>query len=70
MNEREQKGGRRALVQQNGVDLTSNDYLGLARSTRLDASVVSAPMGVGGSCPLRGNYPELESLEAEAAAFF
>jgi 8-amino-7-oxononanoate synthase len=71
----ERKGRRRALTQQIGIDFTSNDYLGLAGSARLSASVISAlergvPVGAGGSRLLRGNHPEHEALEEEAAAFF
>lgn len=58
-----------------GLDFTSNDYLGLAADPRLAAAVADAlargvPVGAGGSRLLRGNHPEHEALEAEAAAFF
>jgi 8-amino-7-oxononanoate synthase len=71
----ERKRRRRALTQQSGIDFTSNDYLGLAGSARLSTSVISAlergvPVGAGGSRLLRGNHPEHEALEEEAAAFF
>ena len=71
----ERKGRRRALARQSGVDFTSNDYLGLAGSLRLTSSVIAAlkravPVGAGGSRLLRGNHPEHEALEEEAAAFF
>ena len=71
----ERKGRRRVLARQGGIDFTSNDYLGLAGSPRLKASVISAldrgvPVGAGGSRLLRGNHPEHEALEEEAAAFF
>ncbi len=71
----EQKGRRRALAQQSGIDFTSNDYLGLAESARLNAAVATAlargvAVGAGGSRLLRGNHPEHEALETEAAAFF
>lgn len=71
----QRKGRRRVLVQQGGIDFTSNDYLALAESPRLKASVLAAlergvPVGAGGSRLLRGNHPEHEALEAEAAAFF
>ena len=65
----------RALAPRAGVDFASNDYLGLAGSARLREAVVAAlergvAVGSGGSRLLRGNDPEHEALEAEAAAFF
>lgn len=71
----EGKGRRRVLEQSCGVDFTSNDYLGLAASERLGDAMISAigrgvPVGAGGSRLLRGNHPEHEALEEEAAAFF
>lgn len=71
----ERKGRRRALARRSGIDFTSNDYLGLAGSSRLKASVIAAldrgvPVGAGASRLLRGNHPEHEALEEEAAAFF
>ncbi|MCY1315094.1 8-amino-7-oxononanoate synthase [compost metagenome] len=65
----------RALLPVQGVDFTSNDYLGLANSGRLKAAISSAiergvPTGAGGSRLLRGNHEEHEALEAEAASFF
>ncbi len=69
------RGRLRALVPARGHDFTSNDYLGLAQSPALRAAVAEAlgrgvPVGAGGSRLLRGNHPEHEALEAEAAAFF
>lgn len=69
------KSRLRALAPREGVDFTSNDYLGLAEAPRLKAAIVDAmarglPVGAGGSRLLRGNHPEHEALEAEAAAFF
>lgn len=69
---RERLRERRAAA---GLDFTSNDYLGLAASERLRNAVHAAlergvPVGAGGSRLLRGNHPEHERLEAEAAAFF
>ncbi|KJF74915.1 8-amino-7-oxononanoate synthase [Agrobacterium arsenijevicii] len=69
------KSRLRALAPQAGVDFTSNDYLGLADAPRLKAAINAAiergvPVGAGGSRLLRGNHPEHEALEAEAAAFF
>lgn len=71
----ERKGRRRALAPPAGLDFTSNDYLGLATSPRLRAALLAAidrgvPAGAGGSRLLRGNHPEHEALEAEAARFF
>ncbi|WP_188611567.1 8-amino-7-oxononanoate synthase [Chelatococcus reniformis] len=71
----ERKGRKRFLLPQGGIDFTSNDYLALADSPRLKASVIAAldrgvPVGAGGSRLLRGNHPEHEALEAEAARFF
>lgn len=65
----------RALTPQQGVDFTSNDYLGLANAPRLKAAISAAldqgiPAGAGGSRLLRGNHWVHEALEAEAAAFF
>nr|WP_222856911.1 8-amino-7-oxononanoate synthase [Agrobacterium pusense] len=69
------KSRLRALAPREGVDFTSNDYLGLAEAPRLKAAIVDAmarglPVGAVGSRLLRGNHPEHEALEAEAAAFF
>ncbi|MDK1390099.1 8-amino-7-oxononanoate synthase [Sinorhizobium sp. 8-89] len=71
----ERRSRIRALAPQKGIDFTSNDYLGLANSPRLSAAISAAiergvPVGAGGSRLLRGNHPEHEALEAEAAAFF
>lgn len=69
------KGRARTLSGRRGIDFTSNDYLGLAGSTRLEAAARAAldrgvAVGSGGSRLLRGNHPEHEALEGEAAAFF
>lgn len=65
----------RSLRERNGIDFASNDYLALASAPRLLDAVRRAiecgvPLGSGGSRLLRGNDPEHEALEAEAAAFF
>ena len=65
----------RRLQPRTGLDFSSNDYLGLARAQRLRNAVAAAlargvSIGSGGSRLLRGNDPEHEALEAEAAAFF
>ncbi len=66
---------RRTLIANRGADFSSNDYLGLAASPELAGAVAAAldrgvPVGSGGSRLLRGNHPEHEAMEAEAAAFF
>jgi len=65
----------RHLAPQRGADFTSNDFLALAGAPRLKAAIAAAmergiPVGAGGSRLLRGNHPEHEALETEAAAFF
>ena len=65
----------RALAPRDGLDFTSNDFLGLAESQALKDAVRAAldrgvPAGAGGSRLLRGNHPEHEALEEEAAKFF
>ena len=69
------KGRLRALSQTRGRDFTSNDYLALAESDELRRAAAEAlargvPLGAGGSRLLRGNHPEHEALEEEAASFF
>lgn len=69
------KGRLRALAPRTGRDFTSNDFLGLAESRALrdaarDALERGVPVGAGGSRLLRGNHPEHEALEDEAAGFF
>jgi 8-amino-7-oxononanoate synthase len=69
------RGRLRALEPRHGIDFASNDYLGFAESAELRAAAVAAlargvPVGAGGSRLLRGNHPEHEALEREAAQFF
>jgi 8-amino-7-oxononanoate synthase len=69
------KGRLRALNPRAGLDFTSNDFLALAESPALRDAAAAAlargvPVGAGGSRLLRGNHPEHEALEEEAAAFF
>ena len=69
------RGRLRSLVPRRGLDFASNDYLGLAGSAALMDAATAAiargvPVGAGGSRLLRGNHPEHEALEAEAAQFF
>jgi 8-amino-7-oxononanoate synthase len=68
-------GRRRELRPRRGIDFSSNDYLALAAHPAMRAGIVDAlergvAVGSGGSRLLRGNDPEHEALEAEAAAFF
>jgi 8-amino-7-oxononanoate synthase len=75
LQELELLGRRRRLAPQRGFDFASNDYLGLAGSAELKVAIVQtlsrdAPIGSGGSRLLRGNHPEHEMLEDEAARFF
>ena len=70
-----QQGRLRALRGRAGADFTSNDYLGMAESEELRRAATAAiargvPVGSGGSRLLRGNHPEHEALEQEAAAYF
>lgn len=69
------KGRLRALQPRRGLDFTSNDFLALAESRALhdaasEALARGVPVGAGGSRLLRGNHPEHEALEEEAASFF
>lgn len=69
------RGRLRGLSPIAGTDFTSNDYLGLAGSAVLRTAATQAlargvPVGAGGSRLLRGNHPEHEALEDEAATFF
>lgn len=71
----ERRGRLRALSPRGGIDFSSNDYLGLAASRELADAVAAAiargvAVGAGGSRLLRGNDPEHEALETEAARFF
>ncbi len=71
----ERRGRLRQLAARSGVDFSSNDYLGLGSSVELREALASAllrgvAVGAGGSRLLRGNDPEHEALEREAAAHF
>jgi len=66
---------RRELIPIQGIDFSSNDYLGLAhhdgiRQSLMDALANGLALGSGGSRLLRGNHPEHENLETFAANFF
>ena len=65
----------RNLFPREGLDFSSNDYLGLSESKKFKEIVANAltrdiPIGATGSRLLRGNHSEHEALEAEAAKFF
>ena len=69
------RGRLRSLAPRVGHDFASNDYLGLAGSDVLRNAARAAldrgvDVGAGGSRLLRGNHPEHQALEAEAAQFF
>ena len=64
----------RTLENPQGINLYSNDYLGLARDPRLKEATLAAvvagdSVGSTGSRLLSGNSPEWESLEGEFAEF-
>jgi len=65
----------RRLSPRTGHDFASNDYLGFAHDPAIAQAVREAiargvPVGSGGSRLLRGNAPEHEALEAQAASIF
>lgn len=69
------RGRLRSLSPRKGLDFSSNDYLGLGNSPELRQAATEAlargvALGAGGSRLLRGNDPEHEALEDEAARFF
>jgi 8-amino-7-oxononanoate synthase len=71
----EQRSRLRVLKPANGIDFTSNDYLALSQSPSMRTTLIEAlerglAVGATGSRLLRGNHPEHELLEAEAAALF
>jgi 8-amino-7-oxononanoate synthase len=75
LDELRQKGAYRSLRPAAGADFSSNDYLALADCSRIRTALTMAlergiPSGAGGSRLLRGNHPEHEALEADAARYF
>ena len=75
LNALQARGRYRSLAPRAGLDFASNDYLGLSGSDLLRQAAHAAlergvAPGAGASRLLRGNDPEHEALEAEAAAFF
>jgi 8-amino-7-oxononanoate synthase len=75
LDELKRKGAYRRLRSAAGADFSSNDYLALADCVRMRTALTLAleqgtPAGSGGSRLLRGNHPEHEALEVDAARFF
>lgn len=71
----ERRGRLRSLAPRQGLDFSSNDYLAFAhhkvlRDAAADALIRNVATGSTGSRLLRGNDPEHEALENEAAQFF
>ena len=71
----ERRGRLRTLAPPRGVDFSSNDYLALSDAAPIRQALIAAlergmPVGAGGSRLLRGNHPEHEALEAQAASMF
>lgn len=69
------QGRYRSLALPDGVDLTSNDYLGMAAHPALRRAAIEAleggiDLGAAGSRLLRGHTQAHESLEAYAADYF
>src|SRR4030095_7998862 len=73
MRSLEENGLRRALCPPSGIDLSSNDYLGLAHHPRIKAAMAAAveSEGVGstGSRLLRGERDRFSALERRFAQF-
>ncbi len=75
LSELQRRGRLRRLEPRRGLDFSSNDYLALADSPVIRQALKEAlergvPAGAGASRLLRGNDPEHEALEADAARFF
>ncbi len=70
LDERRAGASLRALSSnQSGVDLCSNDYLGVARVLGAEAAHLRASGGATGSRLVSGNTPEHEALESFLATF-
>ena len=73
LDELERKGLKRTLAEPHGIDLCSNDYLGLARHPRISERFAHASrdLGVGstGSRLLRGHRSAFASVEQRFARF-
>ncbi len=70
LDERKGNGSLRSLRLPDGkTDFCSNDYLGIARNGLLHSEETGLSHGSGGSRLLAGNYPLIEKVEKEIAAF-
>ncbi len=73
LDEIESKGLRRKLTSPSGIDLSSNDYLGLAKDERIKTSLIDAIKreGVGstGSRLLRGERDSFQQVEKRFAGW-
>ncbi len=73
LNELRRAGLLRELRLPNGIDLVSNDYLGLAGHPHLTqamrVALIELPAGSAGSRLLRGHHEIFERIEARLAAF-
>ena len=75
LNDLGNQNRRRSLNPPNGVDLTSNDYLGLRKHPALRSAAIEAlengiDIGAGGSRLLRGHAQAHADLEDFAAQYF
>jgi len=75
LDELERKGRLRALKLPTGIDLTSNDYLGMANHPALKETAITAlenglEIGAAGSRLLRGHTPSHAALESFAVTHF
>jgi 8-amino-7-oxononanoate synthase len=73
LNELRQAGLLRQMRLPHGLDLVSNDYLGLAEhpdiKNAMRAAIAEVPAGAGGSRLLRGHHAVFERLEERLASF-
>jgi len=68
LQERKNQNAFRSLkINQQSIDFCSNDYLGIAKQLTIDSG--QCAMGSTGSRLLAGNYPLIEAVEKEIAAF-
>lgn len=75
LSELKDKNNYRELKYVEGIDFSSNDYLGLSNHPRIKEAVIKAlqdglSIGSGGSRLLTGNKKEIQTLEEFAADYF